>query len=38
VGQQIRVTGRVVSGSIDVDKAEISQNGQWQPIKLGNMM
>jgi hypothetical protein len=38
VGQQIRVTGRVVSGSIDVDKAEVSQNGQWMPIKLGNMM
>jgi type 1 fimbria pilin len=38
VGQQIRVTGRVVSGSIDVDKIEVSQKGQWQPIKLGNMM
>jgi type 1 fimbria pilin len=38
VGQQIRVTGRVVSGSIDVDKIEVSQNGQWRPIKLGNMM
>lgn len=38
VGQQIRVAGRVVSGSIDVDKAEVSQNGKWQPIKLGNMM
>jgi hypothetical protein len=38
VGQQIRVTGRVVSGSVDVDKAEVSQNGQWTPIKLGNMM
>jgi hypothetical protein len=38
VGQQIRVTGRVVSGSIDVDKAEVNQSGKWQPIKLGSMM
>jgi hypothetical protein len=38
VGQQIRVTGRIVSGSIDVDKLEVNQAGKWQPVKLGNMM
>jgi hypothetical protein len=39
VGQQIRVTGRIINGgSIDVDKAEVNENGQWKPIKLGSMM
>jgi hypothetical protein len=39
VGKQVRVTGEVVNtGSIDVDKIEVNLNGQWKPIKLGNMM
>jgi len=39
VGKQVRVTGQIVNtGSVDVDKIEVNQNGQWKPIKLGNMM
>lgn len=34
VGQEIRVTGTIVSGSINVSKAEVNQNGNWQEIKL----
>jgi hypothetical protein len=34
VGQQIRVTGSMVSGSINVSKVEVNQNGSWQEVKL----
>lgn len=34
VGQEIRVSGKMVSGSIDVSKVEVNQNGNWQEVKL----
>jgi hypothetical protein len=34
VGQEIRVSGSLVSGAINVDKVEVNQNGSWQEIKL----
>jgi hypothetical protein len=34
VGQEIRVTGSMVSGSINATKVEVNQNGNWQDIKL----
>lgn len=34
VGQEIRVTGSMVSGSINVSKVEVNQNGSWQEVKL----
>ncbi len=34
VGQEIRVSGTMVSGSINVSKVEVNQNGNWQEIKL----
>ncbi len=34
VGQEIRVTGSIVSGSINATKVEVNQNGSWQEIKL----
>ncbi len=35
VGQEVRVSGELVNGSIDVSKAEVKQNVAWQEIKLG---
>lgn len=35
VGQEIRVSGSMVSGSINVSKVEVNQNGSWQEVKLG---
>ena len=34
VGQEIRVSGSLVSGSINVSKVEVNQNGTWQEVKL----
>lgn len=34
VGQEIRVSGSMVSGSINVTKVEVNQNGNWQEVKL----
>jgi hypothetical protein len=34
VGQEIRVTGSIVSGSINASKVEVNQNGSWTEIKL----
>ncbi len=34
VGQEIRVSGSLVSGSINVTKVEVNQNGSWQEVKL----
>ena len=34
VGQEIRVSGSVVSGSINVSKVEVNQNGNWTEVKL----
>jgi len=34
VGQEIRVSGSLVNGSINVSKVEVNQNGNWQEIKL----
>jgi ABC-type oligopeptide transport system substrate-binding subunit len=34
VGQEIRVSGSMVSGAINVSKVEVNQNGNWQEIKL----
>lgn len=34
VGQEIRVSGSMVSGSINVSKVEVNQNGSWQEVKL----
>jgi hypothetical protein len=34
VGQEIRVSGSVVSGSINVSKVEVNQNGNWSEVKL----
>jgi hypothetical protein len=38
VGQEVRVTGSIVSGAINLSKAEVKENGSWQEIKLGAMM
>jgi hypothetical protein len=38
VGQEVRVTGSIVSGAINASKAEVNENGNWQEIKLGAMM
>jgi ABC-type oligopeptide transport system substrate-binding subunit len=35
VGQEIRVSGSLVNGSINVSKVEVNQNGSWQEVKLG---
>jgi type 1 fimbria pilin len=35
VGQEIRVEGSLVNGSINVSKVEVNQNGNWQEVKLG---
>ena len=35
VGQEIRVSGSLVNGSINVSKVEVNQNGNWQEVKLG---
>jgi ABC-type oligopeptide transport system substrate-binding subunit len=34
VGQEIRVSGSMVNGSINVSKVEVNQNGSWQEVKL----
>jgi type 1 fimbria pilin len=34
VGQEIRVEGSLVNGSINVSKVEVNQNGNWQEVKL----
>ena len=34
VGQEIRVTGSIVSGSINPSKVEVNQNGTWEEVKL----
>ena len=34
VGQEIRVSGSLVNGSINVSKVEVNQNGSWQEVKL----
>jgi len=34
VGQEIRVEGSMVNGSINVTKVEVNQNGSWQEVKL----
>ena len=34
VGQEIRVSGSMANGSINVSKVEVNQNGSWQEIKL----
>jgi len=34
VGQEIRVSGSLVSGAINASKVEVNQNGSWQEIKL----
>ena len=34
VGQEIRVEGALVNGSINVSKVEVNQNGNWQEVKL----
>jgi len=34
VGQEIRVSGSLVNGSINVSKVEVNQNGNWQEVKL----
>ncbi len=34
VGQEIRVSGSMVNGSINVSKVEVNQNGNWQEVKL----
>jgi hypothetical protein len=34
VGQEIRVSGSLVSGAINVSKVEVNQNGTWQEVKL----
>jgi hypothetical protein len=34
VGQEIRVSGSMANGSINVSKVEVNQNGSWQEVKL----
>lgn len=34
VGQEIRVSGSMVNGSINVSKVEVNQNGNWTEVKL----
>jgi hypothetical protein len=34
VGQEIRVSGSMVNGSINVSKVEVNQNGSWTEVKL----
>jgi hypothetical protein len=34
VGQEIRVTGSMVSGALNPSKVEVNQNGNWQEVKL----
>jgi hypothetical protein len=34
VGQEVRVEGALVNGSINVSKVEVNQNGNWQEVKL----
>lgn len=34
VGQEIRVSGSMVNGSINVSKVEVNENGNWQEVKL----
>ena len=33
-GQEVRVTGSLVSGSINPTKVEVNQGGNWQEVKL----
>jgi ABC-type oligopeptide transport system substrate-binding subunit len=34
VGEEIRVSGSMVSGSINVSKVEVNENGNWKEVKL----
>jgi hypothetical protein len=34
VGQEIRVSGSLVNGSINVSKVEVNENGSWTEVKL----
>lgn len=34
VGEEIRVSGKMVSGSIDASKVEVNENGNWKEVKL----
>jgi hypothetical protein len=38
VGQPIRITGKLRSGSILVDKFEVKKSGAWVAVKLNAMM
>lgn len=38
VGQDVRVSGSLHNGAIQVEKVEVRQNGKWQEVQLKSMM